>query len=139
MGDLTRALIPRLARNQSALSSAACCVARLPPMAAGLITKAVGDNDLRTGDELTKIKEKVQEVKWAEFFDNVLKPAAEKGHSSCTLNRNPDRSGVPCSQWKRTFGDMQVDDVMEMSKRKRIKIERLGNGAAATDGVRFKW
>lgn len=70
--DETKELVNRLCSSQSVL----------PGLVSSRINSFVGTNDLGGGSELVEWMDLKLEEEWKEFFQGVLKPAAEKGASS---------------------------------------------------------
>ncbi|CAE8603562.1 unnamed protein product [Polarella glacialis] len=94
----------------------------IPPHVADAITAHVGDNDLMTRPELrTRAMEarKGHDKLWAPFFEEVLKPLADRGDMKASLRANEVR---------RHFQDVSDLCLLDLCKRREVAIKTTGSG-----------
>ncbi|CAE8649637.1 unnamed protein product [Polarella glacialis] len=104
--DLTNQIITNMAQDQER------CI---PPHVADAITAHVGDNDLMNGPELRTL-----EKLWEAFFEQQLKPFAERGEMKVTWNYANDV--------RRYFQDISDECLFDLFKRKKVAIKKTGSG-----------
>jgi hypothetical protein len=107
--DSTRILINHFSQDQSMSAYSKT----IPPHVASKVNCFVGDNDLGTCNELLAIASKAQDGKWLQFFEEFLKPEAEKGLLDVLC---------PTTTLKKHFSGMNWVAIETMFKRKGVSI-----------------
>ncbi|CAE8592065.1 unnamed protein product [Polarella glacialis] len=87
----------------------------IPPHVAEAITAHVGDNDLMNGPELRSLAMGAHEKLWEPFFEQQLKPFAERGVMKAWLTEDN-------MSWY--FPDVSEECLLDLFKRKEVVIEK---------------
>uniref|UniRef100_A0A7S2GXS0 Uncharacterized protein n=1 Tax=Alexandrium andersonii TaxID=327968 RepID=A0A7S2GXS0_9DINO len=133
--DLTRALIPLLSQHQLVLRKRKRSVpdaasVPIPALVAERVSEFLGHNDLATGAELTKIKERAQDQLWEKFFAAVLRPRAEAGRRRAKLN---------ICDLKKYFPKLDSSDVKDIAQRKKVKAKTKVSEPWGIETLTFSW